>query len=146
MRSKIPPVLENYLELCALPSVWVFFYFCSSPIGWDIFCEKSHFYRLNNTSVKFEGPTGILNRPQKKIPTCTSNYRLTFTVCQFIQGWTWLENKLTENQWKIAETIYTLDPRKFRTVFISTSYMTDTVKVSRYLHFIFIIEVQNYGK
>ena len=64
---------------------------------------------LNNTSVKFEGPTGILNRPQKKIPNCTSNYRLTFTVCQFIQGWTWLENKLTENQWKIAETIYT-DP------------------------------------
>ena len=23
------------------------------------------------------------------------------------QGWFWLENKITENQWKIAETIYT---------------------------------------
>ena len=26
---------------------------------------------------------------------------------EYIQGWFYLENKITENQWKIAETIYT---------------------------------------
>ena len=24
-----------------------------------------------------------------------------------VQGWLWLENKITENQWKIAKIIYT---------------------------------------
>jgi hypothetical protein len=36
-----------------------------------------------------------------------SFFLITMFELKFNKGWFWLENKLTENQWKIAETIYT---------------------------------------